>query len=425
MMRALPRIGRRPVGRALSTARSDAQLEPKPADVEYSADFPQGRLPFTPTLALHRPEEAPRWPVLRLVSRSGDEMPGASLPALSEAEAREMYRTMLRLQELDTVFYNAQRQGRISFYMTSTGEEAIHVGSASALTMDDVIYAQYRETGVLLWRGFSLQRVADQCFGNADDIATKGRQMPIHYGAKDLNFHTISSPLSTQVPQAVGAAYALKLQRKKACAVCYFGEGAASEGDVHGGMNMAATLEAPVLFFVRNNGFAISTPARDQYRGDGIVSRASGYGIAGVRVDGNDLHAVRQATEEARRVAVEESRPVLIEAMSYRVGHHSTSDDSTRYRSVAEIHSWRDSDDPVARFRRWLEARGWWAEEDELAARGQERARVLAALEAAEKKGMPKLDTLFEDVYHDVPEHLRRQKEELLRHIAKYPDKYN
>ena len=156
----------------------------------------------------------------------------------------------------------------------------------------------------------------------------------------------------------------------------------------------------------------------------GIVSRAAGYGIAGIRVDGNDLHAVRQATEEARRIAVEESRPVLIEAMSYRIGHHSTSDDSTRHRSVAEINSWRDSDDPITRFRSWLESKDWWNEEDEMKERKEQRAQVLMALDAAEKKGSLPLDSLFEDVYHDIPQHLQRQKEELLEHVAKYPENY-
>lgn len=394
--------------------------------LETEGRYPGGQiLPYTSELLLTRPEQAERWPVFRIVEKNGlVERPGAQLPEIAAEEAREMYRVMVRLQEFDTVFYNAQRQGRISFYMQNTGEEAIHVGSASALTEDDVIFAQYREAGVLMWRGFDVQQMANQCFSNGEDAATKGRQMPVHYGSQEHNFHTISSPLATQVPQAVGAAYALKQQRKEAVAVCYFGEGAASEGDVHAGFNIAATRDAPVIFFCRNNGFAISTGVRDQYRGDGIVSRAAGYGIAAIRVDGNDLLAVRAATQQARRIAIEESRPVLIEAMSYRVGHHSTSDDSSRYRPVADVEAWKEHDNPVGRFRAFMEHQGWWDETDEGETRSKERQNVLAALDKAENTPGPKLETLFEDVYHDIPEHLQRQRNELHEHIAKYPEQY-
>ena len=264
-----------------------------------------------------------------------------------------MYKSMVQVQTVDDIFYNAQRQGRISFYMQNLGEEAVQVGSASSLTPDDMILVQYRELGVFLHRGFSIQEAADQCFANERDTG-KGRMMPVHYGSKELNIQTISSPLTTQLPQAVGAAYAMKLKQSKGLSIVYFGEGAASEGDFHAAMNFAATLEVPMIFFCRNNGYAISTPTHDQFRGDGIASRAAGYGMYTIRVDGNDLLAVKAATKAARELALEKSRPVLIETMSYRRGHHSTSDDSTRYRSVTEIDMWKDLD-PVKRFRNFME----------------------------------------------------------------------
>lgn len=334
-----------------------------------------------------------------------------------------MYAHMLRLQAMDQIFYDAQRQGRISFYMTNSGEEAIHIGSASALNRADVIFAQYREAGVLMWRGFSLQQFADQCFSNIGDNA-KGRQMPVHYGSAALNFHTISSPLGTQIPQAVGAAYALKLSNTPAIAVTYFGDGAASEGDAHPAMNFAATLEAPMIFFVRNNGYAISTPVRDQYRGDGIVTRAVGYGISAIRVDGNDIFAVHMATAAARQLALSENRPVLIEAMSYRQGHHSTSDDSTRYRSAEEIRQWQTSDDPVRRFRGYLEGKGWWDEEKETNLRQIERRNVLKAMNAAEQKPKPQIEDMFLDVYDIKPRHLVEQEKALGEHLKLYPKEY-
>ena len=300
--------------------------------------------------------------------------------------------------------------------MTSSGEEATAVGSAAALTPDDVVFSQYREQGVLMWRGFSMLDMADQCYGNAREQG-KGRQMPIHYGAKALNFHTISSPLATQLPHAAGAAYALKLSRRPAVAVAYFGEGAASEGDFHAALNFAATLACPVVFICRNNGWAISTPATEQYRGDGIAGRGPSYGIATLRVDGGDARAVFNATAEARRLALERSAPVLVEAMSYRSGHHSTSDDSSRYRAAEEMRAWR-ARDPVTRFQRWVEAQGWWDGERDRELRAGARREAIAALQDAQRVPKAPLSDMFEDVYDEVPPHLEAQRREVLARAA-------
>eukprot|EP00126_Sphaerothecum_destruens_P008881 Sdes_comp20374_c0_seq5m14225 len=228
-----------------------------------------------------------------------------------------MYQTMVRLNMMDNILYESQRQGRISFYMTNYGEEATHVGSAAALEMGDMVFGQYREAGVLMYRGFTLDEFMNQCYSNAKDYG-KGRQMPVHYGSQRLNFQTISSPLSTQMPQAAGAAYAYKRAGNKNIVICFFGEGAASEGDAHAAFNFAATLDCPVIFFCRNNGYAISTPTQEQYRGDGIASRGYGYGITSLRVDGNDMFAVYNSVKEAKSLALAENRPILIEAMTYR-----------------------------------------------------------------------------------------------------------
>jgi 2-oxoisovalerate dehydrogenase E1 component alpha subunit len=203
--------------------------------------------------------------------------------------------------------------------MTCRGEEGIHFGAASALEAQDTVLAQYREQGLLMWRGFTLQQFTDQCFSNESDLG-KGRQMPVHYGSKALNYQTISSPLGTQIPQASGAAYRLKLQGKDAVSICFFGEGCTSTTDFHSGLNFAATLGCPVIFFCRNNGYAISTSVKDQYHGDGVVSRAPGYGMAAIRVDGSDPFAVHAAVRDARAYALENKAPVLIEAMAYRLG---------------------------------------------------------------------------------------------------------
>ena len=169
---------------------------------------------------------------------------------------------------------------------------------------------------------------------------------------------------------------------------------------------------------------SFSTPVAEQYRGDGIISRAAGYGMAAIRVDGNDLLAVYEATCRAREYCVNEQKPVLIELMTYRQSHHSTSDDSTRYREISEIKSWKENDDPVNRVRQYLESKGWWSDEREQVLREREHAAVLDALQKAENKEKPHLDTMFEDVYHEIPVHLKDQEALLMEHIAKYPQSY-
>lgn len=358
-----------------------------------------------------------------MIDLEGVKIPDSPEIDLDKDTILRMYQVMVRLQALDDVFYNAQRQGRISFYMQSAGEEGAVIGSAAALQPQDTVFAQYRESGVLLWRGFTVQQCADQCFSNESDLG-KGRQMPVHYGSAALNYQTVSSPLATQIPQAAGAAYALKLNKNNdAVVVCYFGEGAASEGDFHAGMNFAATTESPCIFFCRNNGYAISTPVRDQYRGDGIISRAAGYGMHAIRVDGNDVFAVQKATATARHIALTQNRPVFVEVMSYRRGHHSTSDDSTRYRSLKEISEWGDMC-PLKRLRKYMDAHNWWSDAQEADLRDTERLSVLQALEAAERKGPPSVAELFSDVYDVIPPHLLKQERELHEHMEKYPDHY-
>lgn len=247
-----------------------------------------------------------------------------------------------------------------------------------------------------------------------------------------IDQHTISSPLATQIPQASGAAYALKMQAlanpnaSPRIVACYFGEGAASEGDFHAALNIAATRSCPVVFICRNNGYAISTPTLEQYRGDGIASRGVGYGIETIRVDGNDIFAVREVCKEARRMSLEDGgKPILIEAMSYRVSHHSTSDDSFAYRARVEVEDWKRRDNPLTRMRKWMEGRGIWDEGKEKNARSSIRKDVLAAFSRAEKEKRPALRHMFEGVYEELSEEAESQIEELKSIIERYPDEYD
>lgn len=209
-------------------------------------------------------------------------------------------------------------------------------------------------------------------------------------------------------------------------AAVYFGEGAASEGDFHAALNIAATRSCPVVFICRNNGYSISTPALEQYRGDGIASRGLGYGIDTVRVDGNDLWAVRAGMKKAREMALlDGGRPVLLECLTYRIGHHSTSDDSFAYRAKMEVEDWKRRDNPTSRLRKWMEAKGCWNDAKEKEARASIRKDILKAFSDAEKEKKPPIRNLFEGVYEELTPDLRAQMKQLREHLDHYPEEYD
>ena len=385
---------------------------------------------FTTTLDFTTKDSA--MPTYRVLDHEGKFADQNNIPPeTSPEELLKLYKDMVFVSIMDLIMFDAQRQGLISFYMVSAGEEAITVGSASSLRPDDVIFAQYRETGVFQYRGFTPDDFMNQLFHTKHD-AGLGRNMPVHYGSNKLHIHTISSPLATQIPQASGAAYSLKVQAHQnpteapRVVACYFGEGAASEGDFHAALNIAATRGAPVLFICRNNGYAISTPTLDQYRGDGIASRGVGYGIDTIRVDGNDILAVREVTRQAReRALAGKGQPVLIEAMSYRVSHHSTSDDSFAYRARVEVEEWKRRDNPITRLRKHLESRSLWDDDQEKAMRSEMRQTVLKAYKKAEKEKSPALRNLMDDVYESWTEEQREQMGKLRTILETYPDEYD
>ncbi|EKX33562.1 hypothetical protein GUITHDRAFT_156001 [Guillardia theta CCMP2712] len=359
----------------------------------------------------------------RVMDENGNILDPSLEPDVSKEKCQRMYKTMVELNVTDSILYQAQRQGRLSFYMTNYGEEATHIGSAAALEDEDVVFGQYREAGVLLWRGYSMQEMCDQCVGNRDD-SNKGRMMPVHYGSKRHNFHTISSPLATQLPQAAGAAYAMKLQGRQACVVCYFGDGAASEGDFHGALNFASTLDCPVIFFCRNNGYAISTPIREQYRGDGIAVRGVSYNIRTARCDGNDVWAVHKIMDEARKIAISQKVPVLIEAMTYRGGNHSTSDDASRYRGNDEVSSWKLSNNPLARMRMFMEKKNWWDDQQETALRESARTAIVQVCNFSFSLLLSLLLFFPPPLHHKVPASLKEQEETLLEHLKEFGSHY-
>ncbi|KAK7282311.1 hypothetical protein RIF29_10983 [Crotalaria pallida] len=266
---------------------------------------------------------------------------------------------------------------------------------------------QYREPGVLLWRGFTLQEFANQCFSNKYDYG-KGRQMPTHYGSKKHNYITVASTV----------AFISSFYRRGN--FHHFMGSEHGMGDFHAALNFAAVLEAPVIFICRNNGWAISTPTSEQFRSDGIVVKGQAYGVRSIRVDGNDALALYSAVQTARQMAIKEERPILIEtnviskfpfhALTYRVGHHTTSDDSTKYRPANEIERWRLARDPVARFRKWIERNGWWNSIAESELRSSLRQQLLHAIQVAENVEKPPIEDIFSDVYDVPPSNLHEQE---------------
>ncbi|MCC6214322.1 MAG: thiamine pyrophosphate-dependent dehydrogenase E1 component subunit alpha [Polyangiaceae bacterium] len=350
--------------------------------------------------------------IVRVLRDDGTPDPAVD-PGLSTEELRKLYSAMVRTRVIDERLVTLQRQGRIGFHIGSLGEEAAILGSAFALRERDWGFPCYREFGAALLRGLPLQRFIDNMFGNANDLV-KGRQMPDHYTCRQARWGSISSPIGTQMSQAVGFAWAARLRKDDAVALVYFGDGSTSSNEFHVAMNFAGVFRTPTVFFCRNNGWAISVPVERQTASRTFAGKGIAYGVPGVRVDGNDVLAVIAVTRRAVERAARGEGATLIEALTYRVGGHSTSDDPNRYRDKKEVDPWLERD-PIERFRRHLGRLGVWSESDEDTLRAEADRQVREAIAVAEKTAPPQLETLFEDVFADPPWHLVEQRAELLR----------
>ncbi|MBI3099013.1 MAG: thiamine pyrophosphate-dependent dehydrogenase E1 component subunit alpha [Planctomycetes bacterium] len=333
-------------------------------------------------------------------------------PVFPLDELKRLYRAMALIRAVDTRMLALQRQGRIGFYGLTTGEEAAVVGSGAALRPADWVFPALRQGGVALLRGYSLARLTAQNIGNSADLL-KGRQMPCHYSDRAVNFVSWSSCIGTQIPHAVGAAYAARLLKQDTIAVAYLGDGATSSPEFHVAMNFAAVWKAPVLFLCQNNQWAISVPFAAQTASVGIAEKASAYGMPGVRVDGNDVIAVYMATREAAERARRGDGPTLIEAVTFRRGGHSSSDDPSRYRDAALVGEW-EKKDPIDRGRKHLESRKAWSAKDEQAMQEEFKVALDRAIAEAESAGPPGLETLFDDVCAALPPNLVEQRAALL-----------
>ncbi len=340
-------------------------------------------------------------------------------PRLSADTMRKMLRDMALTRAFDERMFRAQRQGKTSFYMKCLGEEAVSIGAAAALASDDMCFPSYRQQGILISRGHSLTEMMNQIYSNRGD-KLQGKQLPIMYSEKEKGFFSISGNLTTQYPQAVGWAMASAAKGDTRIAATWCGEGSTAEGDFHSACTFASVYRAPVIFNVVNNQWAISSfSGFAGAEATTFAARAVGYGIAGLRIDGNDALAVYAATQWAAERARTNQGPTLIEHFTYRAEGHSTSDDPTQYRSAGEPNAW-PLGDPVVRLRDHLIAIGEWDLERHEAMDRELAELVKAAQKDAEKNGIlghglhQPLDSLFDGVFEDMPWHLKEQQQQML-----------
>ena len=393
--------------------------------------FRPGEKPDFSDLRLSAPGEARRPPVdapaaefrdlaeslIRVLDEKGQAV-GPWDPKLEPDRLRQGLRAMMLTRAYDERMLRSQRQGKMTFYIKSTGEEAVAVAQGMALAKGDMLFPTYRQQGLLIARDWSLFDMACQVYANAAD-RLKGRQLSVLYSAREVGFFTISGNLATQFIQAVGWAMASAYKGDTRIAAGWIGDGSTAEGDFHYALTFAAVYRAPVILNVVNNQWAISS-FNGLAGGETatFASRAIGYGLPGLRVDGNDFLAVTAATQWAAERARSNLGPTLIELVTYRAGAHSTSDDPSKYRPADEGSYW-PLGDPIERLKEHLIGIGQWSPERHVQLAAEAEETVLAAVKEAEAIGTINTGrrhspaTMFDDVYKIMPWHLRRQRQEL------------
>lgn len=339
---------------------------------------------------------------------------------LTKDDFRALFHAMVTTRIFDQRGLNLQRQGRIGFFVPGVGQEASQIGVGYATRPEDWIYPSYRMHSVALLKGIPLRTMLDQLWGNATDLA-RGRQMPNHFSFPQIHWVSISSPIGTQISQAVGTARAAQIRGDDVVAWAWFGDGGTSSNDFHAGMNFAGIWKAPCVFVCENNHWAISVPHDRQTASETFAQKAQAYGMRGIRVDGNDVLAVYQAAKEARDLALAGEGPTLLETVTFRMGPHSSSDDPTRYQPKGLKEEWAKKD-PIDRYRAFLKSKRLWTKtwEEEFTAAFQKN--LMAAIDEAESAPPPAVETLFEDVYAEVPQGLAEQRDALLEQIRRGGD---
>ncbi len=356
--------------------------------------------------------------MIRVLDDDGQAL-GAWNPKLTPELLRKMLRSMALTRAFDERMFRAQRQGKTSFYIKCRGEEAVAVAAAFALDDDDMLFPSYRQQGLLIAREWSLVDMMNQIYSNRKD-RLMGRQLPIMYSVKEAGFFSISGNLTTQYPQAVGWAMASAAKGDTRIAAAWCGEGSTAEGDFHSACTFASVYRAPVVLNVVNNQWAISSfSGFAGGENTTFAARGLGYGIASLRVDGNDALAVYAATKWAAERARGNHGATLIEHVTYRAEGHSTSDDPTAYRSAGEPNAW-PLGDPINRLKHHLTAIGEWDDARHTAMDSELAEQVRIAQKQAEKNGTlgnglhHSMESMFEGVFENMPWHLAEQRQEML-----------
>jgi 2-oxoisovalerate dehydrogenase E1 component alpha subunit len=351
----------------------------------------------------------------QVLSKDGAILDPKKEPNISKETLLKMYKTMITVRTIDTKGLRLQRQGRIGFHIPTTGQEATQIGAVAALEDKDWIFPAYREPGMAIYRGLPIQEIIDHYYGNKND-PQKGRRIPGLFGGDPVKTKYVnpSAPIGTQIIQAAGAAYAADYLNDKACSIVFFGDGATSSNDFHSGMNFAGVTKAPCIFFCQNNQWAISVPLAKQTASESIVIKAKAYGIAGIQVDGNDILAVYNAVKEALDRARSGEGPTLIEALTYRMGPHTSSDDPTRYRTQEEVNEQKKRD-PIGKFEIYLKSKKILT--DELIKKFSQESdeEINSCILEAEKIPPPDLIDIFTDVFAEMPWNLKEQYNDLKR----------
>ncbi len=346
------------------------------------------------------------------VIRSNGQFDRKLEPHLSNDYLKQIYRWMLLIRKLSERCLLLQRQGRIGFCVDSSGHEACQVGAASALTPKDWLFPYYRDAGMCLIKGITLSVLVNHIMANADDAAY-GRQLPVHWTSREHNIVSSSSFVANRLSHAVGVGYAIKYKNDDRACLTSFGEGSTSQGEFHAALNFAGVWKVPVVFLCENNQYAISLPARYQTASESIAIKAEAYGFEGVQVDGTDVLAVYAATKRALEKARSGGGPTLIEALTYRLGGHSSSDDPAKYRNKEESDYWKRRD-PIPLFLEYLKEKDIITTEEASKMEQSVESELLIAFRAGEQVPKPSLATMFRDVYSEMPWHIEEELHEAL-----------
>ncbi len=356
-------------------------------------------------------DQAKKLGIRQVVDQHGKPCGDLPEPELSRDDLRRLYEMMVLVRALDQRGWTLQRSGRVEFWIPHSGLEGTHIAATMAFAIDDWIFMGYRHPGTMLIRGAPLVQLFAQFFGRRDE-PFKGRRLPTVMGDRQVNVVPQTTQVGSLIPHACGVAWAAKIRGDETRVLAIFGDGATSRGEFHSAMNFAGVHKPPVVFLCENNGWAISTPNEMQTGSATFAEKGDAYGVCNLRVDGNDALAVYSVVSEARELAPREGA-TLIEAVTYRMGFHTSSDNPDLYRTEEDVAAWEPWD-PLKRMRGYLEYRGFWSDEEETALWARCKDELQAAIDEAEAMELPDPSSMFDDTFAELTWMLEEQKAALL-----------